>query len=80
MRTRLQGTVPTSASLLKIVGTAYDFNTAFPPWSSSNMSALKCSEHIRLSFTGTNLAGLFLFTFSTHMVYNPGFLTESGKL
>ena len=60
--------------------TAYGFNTAFSPWPSSNMSVLKCSEHIRLSFTGTNLVGLLLFTFSTLLLYSPGFFTESGNL
>ena len=74
MRTRY------STNFSKIVGTAYGFNTAFPTWPSSNMSALKCSEHIRLCFTRTNLAGPPSFIFLTHMLHNSGFFTESGKL
>ena len=72
--TREQGTALTSASRLKIVGTAYGFNTAFPSGpSSSNMSVL--------SFTETNLAGPPLFSFFTHtcMLHNSGFFTESGS-
>ena len=44
-------------------------------------ASLKCSEHIRLSFTRTNLAGPPLFSFFTHtcMLYNFGLFTESGK-
>ena len=64
--TREQGTAPTSASHLKIVGTAYGFNTAFPP--GHLLQTCQCSEHIRLFFTGTNLAGPPLFTFFTHML------------
>ena len=77
--TREQGTAPTSVSHLKIVGTAYGFNTAFPPGQSS--SNIQCSEHIRLSFTGTNLARPPLFTFLPICctVYNSAFFTESGK-
>ena len=67
---------------LKIVGAANGFNTArllYLPFS-SNMSAVKCSEHKQLLFLRTNFTGAFLFTLSSHKRCNSERLCASGNL